>query len=70
MGTIAQDILRKYHGLEARKEVKPVIDEMDKGMDKKDSSKEKKDDVSGKKDDRNLGDSAADAKKASEQPEK
>ena len=74
MGTLAQQILRKYNGLEQRPEIKSVVDAVQAKVVGKEApapeKEEKPKDIEAKKDDRDLGDSSADGKAHADQPEK
>jgi hypothetical protein len=66
MGTLAQEILRKYHGLNQRPEIKKEVDAAQakaegKEKDAEKAQDEKPSDKAHKKDSRDLGDSAHDA---------
>lgn len=71
MGTLAQEVLRKMHGYEQRKEIKDVVDGAEKKAKEEDKTrrddlKDKEADMKAGKDKRDLGDSSADAKVSKE----
>jgi len=73
MGTIAQEILRKAHGIEQRTQIKNEVDSAEANLKNKDKgAKDKTDDkeLKAEKDKRDLGDSPADAKATGQDAEK